>query len=148
MVLLRGTAADAVDTVKDACTAALYARDVGGVGGQLIEISLLESGQSFLWPHAMKGNTFFDAKNDMRSIGGHRFGWQVQHTGFTRDANSGYGATERKIDKKTGRMVYGASEDVRFVCLSLGLHLLPLMRSSMRLQQDPTVANSCLCHFF
>ena len=92
----------------------------GGAGGQLVEVSLLESGaktsssppnyamkksadrsvnlprqasdrstllrtiapaalsigagQSFVWPHAMKGNTFFDAENEMRSIGGHRFG--------------------------------------------------------------------------
>ena len=53
----------------------------------------------------MKGNTFFDAKNDMCSIGGHRFGWEVQHTGFTREAENGYGKSEREIDTETGRLV-------------------------------------------
>eukprot|EP01046_Picozoa_sp_COSAG06_P027720 COSAG06_NODE_2463_length_6830_cov_17.476155_3_plen_44_part_00 len=28
----------------------------------------------------MKGNTFFDAENEMRSIGGHRFGMSQHHT--------------------------------------------------------------------
>lgn len=108
------------DTVKDACTSALYARDANKSGGQLIEISLLESGQSFIWPHAMKGNTFFDSENDMRSIGGHRFGWEVQHTGFTRDPQSGYSKSEREINKDTGRLVYGAAgDDVRSHTLSL-----------------------------
>ena len=94
-------------TVKDAVTSALYARDVQKKGGQLIEISLLEAGQSFLWPHAMKGHTFFDGENAMRSIGGHRFGWHAQHVGFSKDAAAGYGKSERRMTAE-GRF---ASED-------------------------------------
>ena len=71
-------------TVKDAITAALFARDAGTAGttnsergqtqpppppprdGQCIEISLLEAGMQFFWPHAMKGYTFYDSENDMQ----------------------------------------------------------------------------------
>merc|ERR1719456_139615 len=50
-------------TVKDAVTAALYARDAaGGNGtGQLVEVSMLEAGQAFMWPNAMRRFTFVDA---------------------------------------------------------------------------------------
>ena len=98
-------------TVKDAVTSALYARDVHDAGGQLVEVSLLESGQSFVWPHAMKGNTFFDGENEMRPIGGHRFGWHAQHVGFTREPLEGYGKTEREVNKETGRLIYANSDD-------------------------------------
>jgi len=50
-------------------------------------------------------------ENEMRSIGGHRFGWHAQHVGFTREAADGYGKSEREINTETGRLVYGNSEE-------------------------------------
>ena len=61
----------------------------------------------FFWPHAMKGHTFYESENNMQPIGGHRFRWDAQHVGFTKDANRGFGeAVERQM-----RSEDGAAED-------------------------------------
>ena len=67
--LIRHTAADKITslTASQAVTAALYARDAKGLGGQHLEVSMLESVVQFVWADAAGNEVLLDADGSQPS---------------------------------------------------------------------------------
>ena len=67
--LIRHTAADKITslTASQAVTAALYARDARGAGGQHLQVSMLESVVQFVWADAAGNEVLLDADGSQPS---------------------------------------------------------------------------------
>ena len=102
--LIRHTAADKITalTASQALTAALYARDVKGAGGQHLEVSMLESVVQFVWADAAGNEIWLDADGS-------------QPSSFSRD---------QKLWKTKDGFIIAAptsDKDIRGICEGLGV---------------------------